>query len=121
HGGINLSIDGEKIRDWSFLRKITMFEWLGLGGSNPKNWIDEVRNSQIRGIYANNFTQKMMEEFLDTHAEMENLHIPWNEKVTDLSKVLELPKLRYLKISNNMKKAIRSLEGKEYSFQLEIE
>jgi Leucine-rich repeat (LRR) protein len=121
HGGINLSIDGEKIRDWSFLRKITMFEWLGLGGSNPKNWIDEVRNSQIRGMYANNFTQKMMEEFLDTHPEMENLHIPWNDKVTDLSKVLELPKLRYLKISNNMKKAIRSLEGKEYSFQLEIE
>ena len=32
-----------------------------------------------------------------------------------------LPKLRYLKISNNMKEAIRSLEGKEYSFQLEIE
>jgi len=121
HGGINLSIDGDKIKDWSFLHKVTMFEWLGLGGTNPKNWIDELKNSQIRGIYANNFTQKILEEFLDAHQEMENLHIPWNEKVTDLIKVLELPNLRYLKISNNMKKAIKSLEGKEYSFQLEIE
>jgi Leucine-rich repeat (LRR) protein len=121
HGGINLSIDGDKTKDWSFLHKITMFEWLGLGGTNPKNWMEAVSGSQIRGIYANNFTQKMLEEFLDTHPEMENLHIPWNEKVTDLSKALELPNLHYLKISNNMKKAIKSLEGKEYSFQLEIE
>ena len=103
------------------MHKITMFDWLGLGGTDPKYWKDEVRNAQIRGIYANKFTQKTLEEFLDAHQEIENLHIPWSDKVTDLNCVLELPNLRYLKISKNMKRAIKSLEGKEYSFELQID
>ena len=47
--------------------------------------------------------------------------MPWNDKVTDLSMTVNLPNLQRLQISNNMKKAINSLKGKTYAFELVIE
>ena len=124
NGGINLQlgIDTQKTKDWSVLEKIRNYEWLNLNNADAKKWMEHVSGAQIRGIFNNGFkNQKQFEEFLDAHPEIEQLHIQWDQQITDLTKVLELPNLRYLRISNNMKKAIKSLEGKEYSFQLEIE
>ena len=124
NGGINLQlgIDTKKTKDWSVLGKIRNYDWLNLNDADPKLWMEHVSGAQIKGIFINGFkNQKQFEEFLDAHPEIEQLHIQFDQQITDLTKVLELKNLRYLRVSNNMKKALKSLEGKEYSFQLEID
>jgi Leucine-rich repeat (LRR) protein len=124
NGGINLQlgINTKKTKDWSVLGKIRNYDWLNLNDADPKLWAEHVSGAQIKGIFINGFkNQKQFEEFLDAHPEIEQLHIQFDQQITDLTKVLELKNLRYLRVSNNMKKAIKSLEGKEYSFQLQID
>ena len=121
HGGVNLNIDMQKGRDYSFLSGISRFGWIGMAGINPDAWLDAVSSAQIRGIFCNAFTQEQVNRFLDQHPELEELHIQ-GSKVTDLSVLAGRPNIRYVKISRNMeKKIMKSLEGLEYSFQLETE
>jgi hypothetical protein len=63
----------------------------------------------------------VFDQFLDEHPEIEEMNISFNQKITDLSRLTEMRNLRRVQISNDMKKAIKSLEGKEYSFQLDIQ
>ena len=121
NGGFNLMVDNDKIKDWSFLSKITDFSGMWMGGVNPTKWLTYVEGAKIRGIFANFQNQKQFAEFLTVHPEVEELHIQWNTRITDISMLPELKNLRYVRISKNMNKAIRSLEGKEYSFELQID
>ena len=57
----------------------------------------------------------------EQHPELEDMHIPWNDRITDLSMLTEMPNLKRVTISHNMEKAVKSLEGKEYRFELEIQ
>ncbi len=49
------------------------------------------------------------------------MNIPWNINIRDLSKLTELPNLKFVSISSNMEEAVKSLEGKELGFELEIQ
>ena len=49
------------------------------------------------------------------------LDIPWNDKLTDLTPLLELENLQKVRISANMEAAQASLDGADYNFRLEIE
>ena len=120
-GGLNLSVNNDKIKDFSFMAKVPRFSWMGMGGVNPKKWIDLVDGSQIRGTYPGNLNQQQLDEFVRKHPEILELHIQGCRAVSDLTAVLEMPDLQYLRLSNQMKKAVKSLEGKEYSFRLEID
>jgi hypothetical protein len=120
-GGMNLSITNDKVTDWSFLSRIPRYDWMGMGGISPDKWLDAVSGSQVRGIYCGSFNQAQLETLLDQHPELEDLHIPNCTKVTDISRLPGMQNLRFVKVSKNMNKAVKSLEGAEYSFQLEIE
>ena len=122
HGGMNLNVDLNKIKDYSFLSGISRFGWIGMGNINPDIWLDAVSSAQIRGIFCGAFTQEQLNRLLEQHPELEELHIQGCVKVTDLSMLAGRPNLRYIKISGNMeKKILKSLEGLEYSFRIETE
>ena len=121
NGGFNLSVDNNKIKDFSWMSRIPVYHWIGFGGINPDLWLDAISGSRVLGFFDGNMNQEQLEKMLEQHPELENLHIPNSQKVTDLTKVLSMPNLRYLKVSGNMKKALQSIEGKEYRFELEIE
>ena len=119
-GGMNLNID-IKQADYSFLSAIPKFSWIGMGSINPDQWMDQLSGAQIRGVYCGAFTQEQLEKFLNQHPELGELHIPDNTKVTDLSMLQGMENLYYVKISKNMGKAVKSLEGLEYRFELQID
>ena len=119
-GGVELNID-MKQADYTFLSAIPRFGWIGMGGINPDQWIDHVSGAQIRGCYCGAFTQEQLERFLNQHPELGELHIPGNTKVTDLSMLPGMENLYYVKVTKNMGKALKSLEGLDYRFELQID
>ena len=121
NGGFNLSIDNRKIKDFSFMSGIGRFSWLGMGGIDPNKWIKYVSSAQIEGIFMGGVTQKGLNEFIENHPEIGNLHIQNSPKVTDLSMLQGLRNLWNLKISSNMKKARQTLDGWTWTFRLEVE
>ena len=60
-------------------------------------------------------------EFVRNHPELAELDIPWNDKLTDLTPLLELENLQKVRISANMEAARASLDGADYNFRLDIE
>ncbi len=122
HGGFIFDYDNENAKDFSFLSRVSYFCDLCMSGIDASRWVEEVSNSRIQRVVAFRFpSQKVFAAFAEAHQDIEVLHIPWNDKVTDLSMTLEMPNLQRVQISNNMKKAINSLKGKEYPFELVIE
>ena len=122
NGGFMFSFDNEKVKDLSFLSRVPYFCDLNIGGIDSKKWADAVKDCRVRSLVAFNISsQKAFAAFVETHRDIEVLHMPWNTNVTDLGMLPGLPNLQRVQISNNMKKAIKSLEGKEYSFELVIE
>ena len=118
-GGLCINIDNKNIKDFSFLAACPKYNWMGMGGINPDKWLQHVENVQICGIYFGTCNQKQFQAFIENHPEIENLHIQGTQ-ITDLSMLPALQHLRYVRISPNMKKALASLEGLDYSFELEI-
>ena len=121
NGGLSLWYGNQKMKDWSFLEGIRNINWLGLGGTDAKPVVEHLKGTKIRGIMIWFKDQKVFDQFLDEHPEIEEMNISFNQKITDLSRLTEMRNLRRVQISNDMKKAIKSLEGKEYSFQLDIQ
>jgi len=122
NGGFGLDMAPQGIKDFSFLSAVPHYCWLSFGGNQkPTQWMEGLRNSQISGIFVGNMNQKELEQLLEQHPEIDNLHIQYNPKITDLTKLLSMPNLGYVKVSKNMSKAIQSIQGAEIRFQLDIE
>ena len=97
-------------------------DWLCLNGIDATSWIPYIESAPIRAFSATDaFNDETFSSFIQSHPDLEELHIPWNEEIHDLTGLLDMPNLRYVKISFPMKEAIRSLEGQSYGFELEIE
>ena len=104
------------------LSAIPRFEWLNMNGIDAGSYLEYIRQAQIRGFSAtDSFNDETLTSFIEDHPEIEELHIPWNEEVHDLTGLTGLSQLRYVKVSANMWSAIQSLEGQDYDFELEIE
>ena len=88
-----------------------------------------MKNTEIRRIeFCNSFmsnnntdSNKLFAEFIRSHPGLQEIWIPWNQGITDLTPVLELKNVEYIHVSYDMEKAISSLDGKEYGFELQIE
>ena len=120
-GGLFLNASIQKLKDWSFLSGIPKISWLGLGGIDAKLWIDQAGGTKIKSVFTWFKSQKVFDQFLDEHPEVEQLQLTFNEKITDLSRLPGMKNLQMVQVSNNMQKAIKSLEGMEYHFQLQIQ
>ena len=118
-GGLCISIDNKNVKDFSFLSACPKFNWMGMGGINPDKYLEAISNSRVIGIFFGTCSQKQFEAFIENHPEIENLHIQGTQ-ITDISILPSLPNLRYVRVSQNMRNALKSLEGLDYSFELDI-
>ncbi len=126
NGGLVLQLEADRDHGISgnlnALAAIPRFGWLVLNGIDAGAYLEYLDKAGIRGFSAvNSFSDETFAAFIASHPELEDLHIPWNEGIHDLTGLVEMPNLRYVKVSENMQDAVRSLEGQEYDFEFEIE
>ena len=119
NGGFSLGIDNCN-KKMTFLAGIKNFSFLGLGGIKADLWLEYVAGAKIYGIWTGNMNQKQLEQFLDQHPEIEQLNIPNCKAINDLTKLLSMPNLKQVTITQDMKKAIQSLDGAQYGFQMAV-
>ena len=120
--GLWLGVGGTDIEDFTPLSGLERFEGIDMNSVPSDRWVDAIADVSIGQLYAGGCfgSSDDLAAVLLEHPELEELHIPWNEKVTDLTPLLAMENLRYVKVSANMEKAIDSL-GHNYGFELEIE
>ena len=122
NGGFSLSVGGLSCEDYSPVASIGAFRWLDLNGADCEKWPDLTQLRVLRGLSAHGdgLDQALFEAVVAAHPELEELQIPYNEEITDLTPLLELRELRRVVINRDMKKAVDSLQGKQLGFELEI-
>ena len=121
---LQLEANGDRLNyeNLDALSVIPRFDWLCLNGIDAASWIPYIESAPIRGFSATDaFNDETFSSFIQSHPDLEELHIPWNEEIRDLTGLLNMPNLRYVKVSFPMSEAIRSLEGQSYGSELEIE
>ena len=122
NGGFSFNMYKTPCTDFTALESIRSFRDLEICDADIRLWIDIVSDSDIIRLTAHNaqLDNETLAQLVSDHPELEELHISWNQDLTDLTPVLQLENLRYLRVSNNMNAAIDSLGG-EYHFELYIE
>ena len=130
NGGFEFAVSGHHIEDFSPLSAVPAFSWLMMGNADPVRYVSVLEGKEIRSFQADSgFSREctaedvnaLFAEFVRNHPELEELDIPWNDRLTDLTPLLELENLQKVRISANMEAARASLEGADYNFMLEIE
>ena len=130
NGGFEFAVSGHHIEDFSPLSAVPAFSRLMMGNTDPVLYISDLEGIEIRSFQADHgFSEEctaedanaLFAEFVRNHPELEELDIPWNDRLTDLTPLLELENLQKVRISANMEAARASLEGADYNFMLEIE
>ena len=119
NGGLDLSIDTCK-SDMAFLAGNGYYRSLALGSVSAKQWMSHIANAKIFELFAGNINQAQLVEVLDQHPEITSLRIPNNRNVTDLTVLLNRPELQMVAVSQDMKKALQSIDGMDLPFRLEI-
>lgn len=77
--------------------------------------------AQFLNMFTGPEAQDKFEEFVENAGFIGMMNLCWNDEITDLSCLTKLEGLQRVDISPNMEKAIRSLEGVDYQFELRIE
>jgi len=130
NGGFEFAVSGHHIEDFSPLSAVPAFSRLMMGNADPVRYVSVLEGKEIRCFEAvGGFSEEsaaedadaLFAEFVRNHPELSELDIPWNERITDLTPLLELQNLEKVRISANMEAARESLEGADYRFLLEIE
>ena len=130
NGGFEFAVSGHHIEDFSPLSAVPAFSRLMMGNADPVLYISDLEGIEIRSFQADGgFGEEctaedanaLFAEFVRNHPELAELDIPWNDKLTDLTPLLELENLQEVRISANMEAAQASLDGADYNFRLEIE
>ena len=103
-----------------FLSRVRNYNWLTLGGVEAKFWLPHVSEARVVCLFSCPMNQEQLETFLSQHPEVETINIPNNRDITDLTKLLSMPNLHSVAVSQDMKKAIQSIEGMELPFNLSI-
>ena len=126
-GGVHLGLNVMNSRSlpedaFDFLASVPAFDCFEINDVPIQYWLDHVADKPIKILWASNcgITQEQFNAFVEAHPELEELQVPWNERITDASPLLRLENLRYVKLSNNMQKAIASL-GDGFRFELQID
>lgn len=128
-GGFSLFINGTPVEDYSPLSSIPVYRDFDISNADASQYISYLDNSKIYCFNSyNSFKNRNGEdsnaiftEFIKKHPEIKKLSISWNQELNDLTPVLSLNELEYLRVSFDMDLAIASLNGKEYGFEFEIE
>ena len=129
-GGFQLCLNETLFKDYSPLAAVPAFSFLELNSADPNLFLPFLEGKEIRELsVCNVFTKQhrlknpdtVFADFVRAHPELTRLWLPWNQALTDLTPLLELENLETVRISTDMRKAIASLDGQAYSFDLQLE
>lgn len=121
-GGFDMSVGGTNCDDYSPLEAVPVYSHLDLNGIDAARWPDLTQIETICrfSAHGDNLTQKKLEELLSAHPELEELQIPYNDKISDLTPLLGMENLQSVIVNRDMKKAVASLDGQDLPFEMEI-
>ncbi len=122
NGGFSLNAEQlQSCEDFSALASVRRYRNLNLGGTDAGLWIDSLAGSEIEWFCAYDAfkNDEDMTAFLSAHPEIREMHLPGNREVTDLSPLLNMKDLHYVKVSADMEQAIASL-GEDVPFELQV-
>lgn len=125
-GGFGLMLNANDYsclpEDFSFLSAFNSFKWLELHGCPAEEWLDYVRDADIRRAYLFECfsSTEELERFISTSPDLVELNIEWNTGIDSLEALLSMERLECVRVSGNMEFAIISLADSEYSFRFEI-
>ena len=80
----------------------------------------EIRELRALSAHGSFMDQALFEALVASHPELEELQIPYNIEVTDLTPLLGMENLRRVVINREMTEAAASIQGKQLRFELEI-
>ena len=117
-----MSVGGTSCDDYSPLEAVPVYSHLDINGIDAARWPDLTQIEAICRLSAHgdNLTQAMLEELLSAHPELEELQIPYNDKISDLTPLLGMENLQRVLVNRDMKKAVASLDGQDLPFEMEI-
>ena len=110
------------IEDWSFLAAIPKYSQLILHDSSTPDFLDYLEGKEIECMHFCNTLKRNdeLERFVAGVSGLKEIKISC-DYVTDITCLLEVEGLETVIICENMTEAFRSLEGKNYSFELLFE
>lgn len=128
-GGFRLYLNRTPIDDFSPLASLGVLDNLDINDVDSAVFVPLLEKVDIHRLSAcNAFTEEsrgdanaLFAAFAEAHPHLRELWIPWNQGITDLTPLLGLDELEYVRVSFDMEEAIASLEGQAAPFQIEIE
>ena len=122
-----LSLNRTQINDFSPLSSISVLDGLDINDYDASLYIPYLENTEIHYYAAAGaFTDRtpgdanaLFAGFIASHPQLTELWIPGNTGITDLTLVLSLENLQFVRVSADMDAALASLEGTEYAFEME--
>ena len=122
-GGLDLEINGLKLAEDDFLAvgTIERFSNLDFTDADPSVWIPALANSEIDnfGAAGDLRSNEDLAAFCADHPELRSIWIGW-ARITDLTPLLALENLRAVSLDRDMTDAIKSIEGQDYAFELNL-
>ena len=123
-GGLNFSANELEIDEQGFeaLGKVPRFSNLAFVNQDPALWIPALRDSLILNIgAANDFrSNEDLAAFCEDHKELEGLYIGYNDRITDLTPLLQVESLQRVTVDARMEAALASLDGQDCGFELSV-
>ena len=123
NGGLRLEIADTPIEDCSALSNIRQLRNFCPNSLDAHSWGPPLENAELFELSAGNcfHDDESFAAVITAHPELERLDIPWNGEVTDLTPVLSLEHLQYLKVSENMEDALEAVRAANPGFEIEVQ
>ncbi|MDO4989491.1 MAG: hypothetical protein Q4E45_03200 [Eubacteriales bacterium] len=123
YGGFDLSLDAVPCGDLSAISAIAHYRKLNVNNLDAALWRETIRSCRIEELecVSAGIDNETLAGLASEHPELRRLCLSWSRELTDLTPLLELDALEEVRVSRDMQAAIDSLNGKEYSFRLNIE
>ena len=121
--GFHIWLSDIPAEDFSPLSSFQRLESLDLNDRDSALWVPALENTEVYGFWGADVfhDNESFAAFVAAHPELEQLNIPWNEAVTDLSPVLSLDHLQHLRVSENMQAALEPVMAANPGFEIEIQ
>ena len=99
------------------------FSNLAFVDTDPAVWIPALSHTPIYSLGAAGDlrTNEDLAALAADHPELRSLYIGWSNGITDLTPLAALENLENVTINRDMEKAIASLDGQSYGFELRFQ
>ena len=123
-GGFSLSINKLEFTEGGLdaLESIREYSSLAFCDQDPAVWMPLLKDSDIYrfGAAGDLRTDSDVAALASDHPELRSIFIGFSDSITDLTPLVKLEHLEYVTLNQSMEKAVSSLEGIDYGFELVI-